>query len=158
MVVGELVGLPQADLKRLRIITRSPNQSVTSSIKEQLIPYDDRLDGPDSSRRGTLADFASRAAHHFAREVVANDPDGSAEAHRAAVQFALAPWRPPVSVERARHDDETLVEIIRAHWDRANGQSTRLLRILRDELNIACEQGRFVMLMNKLRHERQLVA
>jgi hypothetical protein len=158
MIEGDLAGLPRADLGRLRILTRAPRDCIAKSLRDQLMPYDNRLDGPDSPNRGTLADFASRAAHHFARHVVAGDPGGSVEAHRAAVRLAVASWRAPLSFDRVRQDDDTIIEVIRAQWDRANGQSSKLLRILRDELNIACEQGRFVMLMNKLRDERKLAA
>ena len=158
MVENELASLPRTDLNRLRIVTRAPPSSVGAALRAQLMPYDDRLDGPDSPYRGTRADFASRAAHHFARHVVAPDPAGSLEAHRTAVGVALSSWREPVSFDRNRHDDDTLISIIRDHWDRADGQSSKLLRILRDDLHIACEQGRFVTLMNKLRDERRIAA
>lgn len=158
MVEGELSALPRTHLGRLRIVTRAPRGSVGLALRDQLMPYDDRLDGADSPNRGTRADFASRAAHHFARHVIAHDPGGCLGAHRAAVCTALSAWREPVSFERNRHDDDTLIRIIRDHWDRVDGQSSKLLRILRDDLHIACEQGRFVMLMNKLRDERKIAA
>lgn len=158
MVAEELAALPARDAARLRILTRASADRIHPGLLNRIMPYDDRLDGPDSIVRGTRGDFAARAARHFAQVVLAEQPAGSVEAHSAAVVDALASWRPAPSFERERHDDEALLQIIRKHWDTAGGQSTKLLRVLRDDLNIACEQGRFVGLMKRLRAERELVA
>ena len=154
MVADDLKALPICDAARLRIVTRAPLERVEPALRDRVMPYDDRLDGPDSTDRGTRGDFAARAGRHFARDVVAKDPSGDAEAHATAVSAILAGWREAPAFERARHDDDTLLEIIREHWEKAGGQSARLLRVLRDDLNIACEQGRFVGLKKRLRAER----
>lgn len=157
MVADDLLSLQSVDAARLRIVTRAPAERIDPRLHDRLMPYDDRLDGPDSPVRGTRGDFAPRAARHFVRDIVAKSPEGSAHEHARLVGDALETWRPAPAFDRARHDDDTLLEIIRKHWEMAGGQSTRLLRVLRDDLNIACEQGRFVGLMKRLRDERAAV-
>ena len=48
----------------------------------------------------------------------------------------------------------TLSSKMREHWDAVGGSSSRLLRLFRDDLNIACEQGRFAALARVIRAER----
>lgn len=158
MVSDDLVALPKEHADRLRIVTRAPVERINEALRDRIMPYDDRLDGPDSAVRGTRGDFAPRAARHFAQVVLAELPCGSAEAHAKSVAQALAPWRTAPCFERVRHDDDTLLQIINAHWNSVGGQSSKLLRVLRDDLNIACEQGRFVSLMKRLRAEREVAA
>jgi hypothetical protein len=158
LLLEDLRSFDEDQLKRLRVITRAPLDSIDPFLRPQFMPYDDRLDGADSPIRGTRGDFASRATHHFAREILSKNPTGSAGDHGAQVRRLIADWRFPTQIERVRHDDETLLTIIRDHWDRGQGHSSKLLRILRDDLNIACEQGRFALLMNQLRAERRVLA
>lgn len=158
MVAADLAALPPSDAARVRIMTRAPLERIDPALHDRVMPYDDRLDGPDSTVRGTRGDFAARAASHFAQAIVSKLPAGSAEEHAAVVQQVLQSWRPAPTFDRARHDDETLLGLIRDNWERAGGRSTRLLRVLRDDLNIACEQGRFVGLMNRLRDEKAAAA
>jgi hypothetical protein len=51
--------------------------------------------------------------------------------------------RPPKPISRAKATDEEIVTLIHRHWATMNGQSSRMLRHLRDHLHIACEQTRF---------------
>src|SRR5690606_38494001 len=103
-------------------------------------------------------DFAQRAARHFAETIVRASPGGSIEDHAGMVREALAKWQFPTVFERARLDDDSLLELIRTHWEEAGGKSGRLLRVLRDDLHVACEQGRFAALARRVRQERALAA
>ena len=150
MIADEMIALPPAVLSRLRIFTRTPANRITESLHPLVMPYDDRLDGPDSGLRGTRSDFASRALRHF----VALDRGGSAADDAQAVEAALAGWRMPPKFDRARHDDLELLSMIRRHWDAAHGSSSKLLRFFRDELGVACEQSRFATLARQVRGER----
>lgn len=151
MISEDLLALPQATLERLRLFTRAPAERVPEGIRPLIMPYDDRLDGPDSEIQGTLSDFASRAVHHFAKTVTVAQDGRSASEHAAAVSTSLDGWRLPTKVERVRYDDETMLELIRSHWDDPRGRS---LRRFRDEFNVACEQGRFRSLSDFVRAER----
>lgn len=155
MIAEELLALPQDLRARLRLFTRAPLINIAAELHAIVMPYDDRLDGPDSPIRGTRGDFAGRALRHFAEHVIETEgKDRSAAQHGAQVEAALAEWRMPERFERMRHDDATLVDLLQEHWDSEKGSSSRLLRRFRDQLNIACEQGRFAALARQVRAER----
>ena len=154
MIADDLCALPVTVLVRLRLFTRAPLERVAPPLRPFVMPYDDRLDGPDSPVRGTRSDFAGRALHHFA-EYVASEIDGrSADEHRAAVAAAICGWRMAGRFDRQRLDDAAVLDLIRDNWDAEHGSSTRLLRCLRDDLGVACEQGRFADLARRVRGEK----
>jgi uncharacterized membrane protein len=154
MIADDLVSLPDEIRGRLRLFTRAPLDRVVAPLRRFVMPYDDRLDGPDSPIRGTRSDFAGRAVRHFAGLVGAEAGSASASDHAEAITAAMAGWRLPPRVDRIRHDDAALLDLIRTHWDAEHGSSSRLLRHFRDELGIACEQSRFAGLARIVRSER----
>lgn len=151
MIAGDLLALPDPVLARLRLFTRAPITRVAPGLRPYLMPYDDRLDGPDSTIPGTRSDFAGRALRHFATDIVAAGGMGTPAEHAQAVIAAIQHWRMPTTVKRIRHDDAVILDLIRAHWDDARG--CRLTR-MRHEFNVACEQGRFRALSGIVRSER----
>lgn len=151
MIASDLIALPEAEQQRLRIFTRAPIERIAQALREYVMPYDDRLDGPDSPIRGTRSDFSGRALHHFAEHILGKDDERSAAKHAVAVTTAISSWRPSTRHDRVRHDDAALKAMIVEHWAAAGGSSSRLLRLFRDELNIACEQGRFASLVRDVR-------
>lgn len=150
MIADEIAELPPPVLARVRIFTRTQPSRVAPALRSLVMPYDDRLDGPDSSVRGTRSDFASRALRHF----VSLKRTGSAAEDAHAVETALTDWRMAPKFERDRHDDAALLAMIRRHWEAVDGSSSRLLRFFRDDLGIACEQSRFAGLARQVREER----
>lgn len=151
MVSADILSLPEATLSRLRIFTRASIKRVPVGLRPSVMPYDDRLDGPDSQVQGTLGDFANRALHHFAKNIALAQDSRTASEHAVAVEESLKGQRPPKKVERVRYDDNALLDLIRSCWDDPNGRS---LRRFRDEFNVACEQGRFRALSDVVRAER----
>ncbi len=150
MVAAEVMDLPIDRVARLRLFTRAPISRIPEGLRGNVMPYDDRLDGPDSSIRGTRSDFAARALRHF----VGLRVSGSASEDAAAVEVALADWRIPSKFDRIRRDDAELLDLMRQHWAAAGGRSSKLLRFFRDDLGVACEQGRFAALARQVREER----
>jgi hypothetical protein len=148
---NDLIALPARDLQRLRLFTRAPVARVPEALQPFIMPYDNRLEGPDSPIKGTRSDFSGRALRHFAKYVHETGDTRSAEQHADAVSAVQDGWRSATRFERIRHDDDALKALIAKHWVAANGSSSRLLRIFRDELNIACEQGRFAGLVRDVR-------
>jgi len=153
MLSAEIGALAPSARNRIRIFTRAPLTSVDGNLRDFVMPYDDRLDGPQSPLRGTRSDFAQRALGHFVDFVLAADPAGSASDHARAVDAILGSWSLPAVPARVRHDDETLRVLLREHWQQAGGRSSALLRIFRDDLHVACEQGRFAKLVREMREE-----
>lgn len=154
MITDDLVALPDRVRDRLRLFTRTPLKRIAAPLRRFVMPYDDRLDGPDSPIRGTRSDFAGRAVRHFAELTRSEAGSRTPSEHATTVSAAIAEWRLPSIVDRIRHDDATLLDLIRAHWDAERGSSSRLLRRFRDELGVSCEQGRFAGLARVVRSER----
>lgn len=142
MVVDDLKELSTAEFYRLRLMG-PPEANVPAFLRPYWMPYDDRLDGPQSSCRGTRSDFPQRAARHFLEEIWSRSNTAGPTRHSKAVEDTLACFRYPVIPTRRQLDDAELLVVIKKIWNRAEGQSSRMLRILRDEERIACEQGRF---------------
>ena len=128
----------------------------TTSFKlaPNVMPYDDRLDGPNSPVRGTRSDFPQRAARHFVK-ILASMDGNSASHHVDAVTAELEHMRPPAKHNRRRLSDEEIRATIQSHWDVVDGQSSTMLRHLRDKLGVACEQSRFAELFRQIKDERR---
>lgn len=154
LIADDVIALPHANLQRLRLFTRAPVARVPKPLQPFVMPYDDRLDGSDSPITGTRSDFAGRALRHFAEHIHEPDDARSAAEHADAVTAAQAGWLAAARFKRARHDDEVLKALIAQQWMAANGSGSRLLRMFRDDLNIACEQGRFAALVRAVRATR----
>ncbi|TPK52901.1 MULTISPECIES: hypothetical protein [unclassified Mesorhizobium] len=154
MISLDLVELAAIDRHRLRIFTRTQVERIAPELRDFVMPYDDRLDGPDSRMRGTRSDFASRALRHFVEHVHIAFGSNDAATDSLHVTAMLRDWRYPTRVERERCDDDAMRRLINEHWIMANGSTARLLRLFRDELNIACEQSRLARLVREVRAER----
>ncbi len=156
MLEPVLLGLPDETVERLRIFAGSATSTLSGRLAGQILPYDARLDGPQSPIRGTMIDFASRALHHFATTVVTEQPHGSVASHAKQVESILMAWSRPSVSSGVRRSDADIKTLLRQHWDRTGGSTGRLLRVLRDELAVACEQKRFSRLAGEVRSEGSL--
>ena len=142
MLSNDLATLNNSQLRRLRII--GPVKSnIPQRFHEFLLPYDDRLDGPNSPIPGTRSDFPQRSAHHFAKFIWPNAKSHRIESHSELVRESLRNFKYPISHKRKKMSDEEIIKIILRQWKNAEGQSGRMIRILRDDKQIACEQNRF---------------
>src|SRR5262245_11554587 len=153
MIQGELLALSPRAVCRLRFFTSGPIETLDSRLRPFVMPYDSRLDGPDSKVRGTRSDFASRALRDFAEAILTNQPNAAADAHREEVLKRLSAWRQPLVPKRLRMTDDDLLIAMRTNWARGGESASRMLRLFRDELGIACEQARLKTLFGQLQHE-----
>lgn len=154
MLLPDLLALADSHLLKLRLFTRAPLEGIPDRLRQCVMPYDDRLDGPESPVRGTRSDFAGRALRHFSDYVLPGTEDFSAQEHRKSVELAMAGWSFPVSVERGRLSDDQILDLLNKHWEEARGSTSVLLRLFRDTLKVACEQSRFATLARRVRMER----
>ena len=154
LIADDLLQSDKSTLARLRIFTRTPASRLPEELQASVMPYDDRLDGPDSPIKGARSDFAPRAMRHFVENIMPSAKDGSAQEHADAVGSVLRDWGYLQKVERERLEDNEIIKLIEKHWDAADGSTSKLLRVFRDELKVACEQGRFAMLARKARAGR----
>ena len=149
MIASDLAKLHGRSRSRLRIFTSAAPKGLPKSLSSLVMPYDERLDGPDSPMPGTRSDFAARALRHFVDHILKKHFSGDVREHMRAVTSSLARMRKPRVAVRARHSDEEIIRLIQDHWNAANGKSSRMLRVLRDDLSVACEQSRFAGLFRK---------
>ena len=147
MVLDDLSQLNYAELARLRLVG-APEKTVPPHLRPLWLPYDERLDGPDSPISGTRSDFPQRAARHFLETIWPTAPYAASEIHSGLVRNALSTFARPSNPRRERLDDAAIVALIERFWEQAEGRSSRLLRILRDEKCVACEQSRFKKLVH----------
>ena len=154
MLEREFASLEADECARLRIFTGASGRYIPTEIVELVMPYDQRLDGPDSDISGTRSDFPMRALAHFARTILPNCRHVDVNGHAEAVHRALAGWRLPTKIANARYEDDELRALVGKHWERARGQSGKMLRLFRGELGIACEQSRMSRLVAEVRNRR----
>ncbi len=151
MIHDDLARVSAAKSAQLRIFTSTAGaQFVPEHLANCVLPYDDRLESV-RNYAGTQSDFAQRALRHFVEAMGAASLP--LEEARAMVSAALA-HRPrrPRSMGMRMSDDE-IRGLLTAQWVRHAGSSTRLLRYLRDEARISCEQKRFSRLWQVLAAE-----
>ncbi|MBF9235129.1 hypothetical protein [Microvirga alba] len=139
MIEQDLRGL---SVDRLRLFTRADIRALPASLRSAVMPYDDRLDASDG-RPGTIADFAQRAMAHFAEHVLPCAPAGDLKEHTGLVLSRLSPLTAPPKRIGRKATDEEIMAAIAAHFEAVGGQSSQMLRKLRNELGLACEQSRF---------------
>lgn len=152
MILDDLSELDSRARAKVRIFTGAGETLKGSRFSDNVMPYDARLDGPDSSLRGTKSDFASRALRHFTLLSLGLADNGLAE-DWARVERSLAAMRRPDLPRRERRPDKEIRAALIEAWSSANGNRQRLLRHLRDNLMISCEQSRFARLARELEVE-----
>jgi hypothetical protein len=140
LIGRDLAGLTAQQASRIRIITSELGvSSVPLHLRPLVLPYDERLEG--SAYAGTRTDFPQRALRHFVEELKGHLlPLNEA---RAAVLEAMESMHKPVLPMRSKKSDNEILVLLRENWERFDGASGRLLRFLRDDALVACEQSRF---------------
>ena len=151
MVQEDLAKVSSTKAKQLRIFTSASGaQIVPSHLVKCVMPYDDRLESVQNYA-GTQSDFAQRALRHFVESLGATMlPLDEA---RAIVSASLDHQPRRTRSTGTRTSDEEIRRLVAAQWARHAGRSTRLLRYLRDEAGISCEQKRFSRLWQVLAAE-----
>jgi hypothetical protein len=152
MVAADLARCSTRDLQRVRLFTSLVGRSALPvAVADSAMPYDERLESLPAYA-GTRADFPQRALRHFVERLEGHRlamPEA-----RQAVDKALSTCALRQLARRVRMDDEEIRNLICAHWTVCEGHSSRLLRYIRDEAHVACEQGRFARLWREVRDER----
>ena len=152
LLARDLGRLNQQDASRVRIVTAGAAfADLPDTLRASVLPYDERLESvPGWS--GTQGDFAQRACRHFV-EVLQAHPLSLDEACDRVSRY-LELFQKPERISRMRANDEQIKREIRSNWARCGGRSARLLRYLRDDCGVACEQKRFQGLWRQVEVER----
>lgn len=142
MIAGELLDLSAREQRRIRIVGPKHVEAIPDGIREMVMPYDKRLNGPDAKIRGTEFDFPQRALASFIHLVRNDRALGTAADHAKRVRLSLGQMRAPKRVPRRKVSDASLIRKIRAIMKQVSSVSAGL-RVLRNKQKIACEQHRF---------------
>jgi hypothetical protein len=154
MLREDLLRCNRRDAERLRFFTSSAGvRELPDFLQPAAMPYDERLESIGGFG-GTRADFPQRALRHFVE--VLHGHVATQDMGRLLVSQALEGSLPRQVAARKRLDDVQLKRLMVSRWDACAGQSTKLLRALRDQEQVACEQGRFVQLWREVRGEISL--
>ncbi|WP_338523596.1 hypothetical protein NUH87_28350 [Pseudomonas batumici] len=140
-LIGEdLRKIRDVEIDKLRIFTSRPGiEMLPSHLRRIAMPYDERLE--TSTLPGTRNDFPQRALRHFVEVLdLSNAP---AETARKSVGAAMDLLSRAKTTIRRRASDDEITFMLECAWARHQGSSTRLLRYLRDEALVSCEQSRF---------------
>lgn len=139
----ELSNLDEQTAQRLRIFGMGLEAHLPASVLNGLMPYDARLNGPDSPLRGTMSDFSSRALHHYAINHESNLIGGeTASEDRFALAEMMCDWTMQSTPRRRRMTDDEVVGFVLENWAKTKGRSGVSHKLLRASGN-ACEQSRF---------------
>lgn len=151
MLALDLAEIRPEDAVRVRIFTSPAGmEGIPATLRPAVMPYDERLESIRGFA-GTKADFPQRALRHFVEEL--NGTEMGLQASRESVTNSLALYDRRHVPQRKRLDDSELKALIRERWGSCQGQSSKLLRALRDEELVACEQSRFAQLCREIRKE-----
>jgi len=104
------------------------------------MPYDERLELVDGYA-GTRSDFAQRAMRHFVESLAGQQLQR--DDAKSLVESALGHRSAKSRIARTKATDDEIAALLRLHWHKQRGSSSRLLRYLRDDAQVACEQKRF---------------
>jgi hypothetical protein len=157
MILADLRSLESKTRHRLRVFSRIDVGTLPPALQPYVMPYDARFDGAGTRYPGTQVDFAQRALLHFVENILTQEPTGTHQSHAAAVEESIATLKAPSIPKRKKLSDGDVMHLIQEHWDLAQGQSSRMLRVLRDDLEVACEQSRFRDLFNEVKAKRAAV-
>ena len=142
MLTDELAALGKRDLARLRIVGPKSTQKLPAGLHDIVMPYDSRLNGPDTPVRGTELDFPHRAAISFLKLIRQDKGSDSLAAHTRRVRLSLSKLRPAKKHNRERLSDARVRDVIKKLKGQTNSMATGL-KLLRSRYRIACEQQRF---------------
>ncbi len=145
----------RADPKKLKntFIFTSPygKTKVPTEWRHHCLSYDERLEDKKSGYNGTRSDFSQRAFRHFIEHLELHE--SSIETAQKKVLACMRRLNIPTPPERKKVQDEEIIRQIKKNWRKHSGHANKLLRHLRDDLLISCEQSRFRRLWNEIRIE-----
>ena len=152
MIANDVALVTQSRIDSVRIFTSYAGlKHVPYSLKGSVMPYDERLEGV-ANYGGTRSDFSHRALKHFVAHLQAQDL--SVEDARTKVCLAMSASFKRIVPTRQKTADEQIEQLIRTHWNNYQGNASKLLRFLRDDANVACEQSRFSEIWRGVKGER----
>jgi len=151
MIVEDLAQLQPKKARQVRFFTSTAGlKLLPKHLSHSAMPYDDRLEGV-SGYAGTRSDFPQRAMRHFVEKLQAHTLNASEGS--IAVNQVMAESRGKQVPRRIKLSNGAISKLIAANWGLTGGSASRMLRILRDNNLVACEQSRFSSLWRQVRDQ-----
>ena len=144
MVRRDLETLESQWLENLRIT--GLKAQFDTPLAPCILPYDGRLNGPDSPIPGTLSDFPQRCAVHYTEHCISGF---GLKADRAAVFEVIKDMAWPLHSSGKKLSDDEIINLLRTEFEKTGFMKTRMLRHFRGTLRVACEQKRFSYLYDR---------
>lgn len=157
MISDDLWGADPRQLKKVLIFTSPYGTTfIPENWQHHGLPYDERLEDRKSGYSGTRSDFPQRAMKHFVKEI--DMPNEPLPKIIKQLNAKLAKLKKPVAPTRAKISDPELMKLINKNWRKFDGQTSKLLRFLRDEALVSCEQSRFQKICSQIRETRNEIS
>ena len=154
MMANDLAACKSSVKERVRLFTSLAGvASLPQHLVEVAMPYDERLETV-ANYNGTRSDFPQRALRHFVEVLNAHTLDLHSARKRVEDFITSCAWRKATT--RRRTTDADIKELIRLGWESSGGRCSVLLRHVRDDAQVACEQGRFSQIWRSVRDEMQI--
>lgn len=153
MIIPTLIQMDDRKLKNIRLFLHPISyQSLPDNLKQCYMPYSYKIENSEFS--GTKVDYCQRCLHHFIKYI--HEPNQNIIVATESVKSFIE-GLPPLAprVKRLQLNDNEISNIILEGWDVCKGQSSKLLRYLRDDKKIACEQSRFQGLWRTIKDEKK---
>lgn len=154
MVSDELTALSISERRKLRIIV-STKTSLASELAEIAIRYDQRLNAIEGAPRGANTSFVQRALLHLCRLLSENARITAVASQQTLVDRTLGQTTLINTPSRRRLTDDQLTRMIELELKRKIVGRSTLLKIIRQEKNVACEQNRFGELYDQVLASRK---
>lgn len=157
MISDDLWGSDPQQLKKVLIFTSTYGTNfIPEHWQHHSLPYDERLEDRKSGYSGTRSDFPQRAMKHFLKEIdMPNDPLPNIIKQLNA---KLVKLNKPVAPTRAKVSDPELMKLVNKNWRKFDGRTSKILRFLRDEALVSCEQSRFQKICSQIREARNAIS
>ena len=128
------------------VILFTGNQSILSKLGMSHLssPYTDSFDGPNSLNKGAKVDFAQRIHSDFIRRY---KKYSSIEEVTSSIKRDMLNWKKPKILHNQKKSNDEILNKILENIKNFNSASS-LRRHFRHNLNIACEEKRFLKLYN----------
>lgn len=158
LVLEDLRRLSEKHIARIRLFGLTKTEILPEKLQRACMPYDSRLGDLRSGIPGTMSDLGQRAVRHFVTNIWPDMQSSGVQEHADAVRSCLDAMESPRIPVRKKMSDDLIREVMLMNWDRAQGSASKMLRILRDDEKIACQQKRCKVLFHSLEEEVMHVA
>ena len=156
MIRKELTELSQETIKKCRLFGVGLQDYLPGQLTQNLLEYDQRLNGPDSFAVGTMTDLVARSIHDFCDNLDKNKQLGlDLEADKSFVQDRMCDLRYPLIPKRKAMSDDEVIQFILDNLKHTQGKTADTLKLLRKS-GFACEQSRFASLFRNAKNRTQL--